>query len=80
MEGDVALAYVASDEYLELQVAVRPGFKPTGWIVVGHMACADKMELLKAASVILKKNALQYPRRPQSEISLELMFYNMTVY
>ena len=48
MAGDVALAYSQlSNDRLELHFAVRPGFKPAKWFVVGSLAYEAEMELFK---------------------------------
>ena len=48
--GDVALAcsfesYDHTDVYLELHVAIRSGFQPSGWIVVGRLGREHELEL-----------------------------------
>ena len=42
MEGDVAMA--CPDDFLGINVAVRPGFKPTNWTVVDR---EDEPEMLQ---------------------------------
>ncbi|GAV00476.1 hypothetical protein RvY_11319-1 [Ramazzottius varieornatus] len=49
MEGDMAFSYDEETATLRLHVAVVPGFKPAGWILVGSLKNEKDLKFLKAA-------------------------------